>query len=156
METGKPSFDSNYNWGPRLGFAWTPGSSTKTVVRGGYGLTYDFVFLNPITNQRFLPPFIIAGSLQGAANFTGNDSFARIVAGTSASQQAFRAQIGTLSQTTLNFGNISPAIAQNLANPQVQQWNLGVQREMPWRRDRERATTWEPRATSCREPARST
>jgi len=130
METGKPSFDSNYNWAPRIGFAWMPGASTKTVVRGGYGVAYDFVFLNPITNQRFLPPFIIAGSLQGAANFTGNDSFARIVAGTSTTQQAFRSQIGTLSQTTLNFGNISPAIAQNLANPQVQQWNLGVQREI--------------------------
>ncbi|MBS1830737.1 MAG: TonB-dependent receptor [Acidobacteria bacterium] len=130
METGKPSFNSNKNWGPRFGFAWTPRGSSKTVVRGGYGVAYDFVFLNPITNQRFLPPFIIAGSLQGAANFTGNDSFARIVAGTSATQAAFRSQIGTLSQTTLNFGNISPAIQQNLANPQVQQWNLGVQREI--------------------------
>ena len=68
--------------------------------------------------------------MQGAANFTGDNSFARIVAGTSTTQQAFRSQVGTLSQTTLNFGNISPAIAQNLANPQVQQWNLGVQREI--------------------------
>ncbi|HUQ95679.1 MAG TPA: carboxypeptidase regulatory-like domain-containing protein, partial [Bryobacteraceae bacterium] len=65
MEVGKPSFKSNYNWGPRLGFAYMPFNSTRTVIRGGYGIAYDFVFLNPITNQRFLPPFIIGGSLQG-------------------------------------------------------------------------------------------
>ncbi|MBK5294926.1 MAG: hypothetical protein JJE04_25010, partial [Acidobacteriia bacterium] len=39
------------------------------------------------------------------------------------------AQVGNLAQNVLNFGAVSPAIAQNLSNSQVQQWNLGVQRE---------------------------
>lgn len=128
LETGKPSFRSSYNWGPRLGFAWSPGSG-KTVVRGGYGIAYDFIFLNPITNQRFLPPFIVAGNLSGQANFTGGNSLAAIVAGNSTIQTTTAATAGTLSTTALNFGAISPVIDEGLRNPQIHQWNLGVQRE---------------------------
>lgn len=129
LETGKPAFESNTNWGPRLGFAWSPGGSTKTVVRGGYGVAYDFVFLNPITNQRFLPPFIVTGVLTGTGSFTGNNSFASFVAGTAQLQRETASQVGQLSPTALNFGAVNPAIAQNLSNPQVHQWSVGLQRE---------------------------
>lgn len=129
LETGKPSFSSNYNWGPRLGFAWNLGSSGQTVIRGGYGIAYDFIFLNPITNQRFLPPFIVAGVLSGQANFTGANSLASILAGTAQIQRETAAQVGQLSTSVLNFGAISPAIDMGLRNPQVHQWNLGVQRD---------------------------
>ncbi len=129
LVTGKPSFDSNSNWAPRVGFAWTPGSDGKTVVRGGYGIAYDFIYLNPITNQRFLPPFIYAGALNGTSSFTGGNSYANLLAGTATVQQQTSASVGTLSETRRNFGTISPAIAQNLNNPQVQQWNLGMERQ---------------------------
>jgi hypothetical protein len=129
LETGKPSFESNYNWAPRLGFAWNVGSSGKTVVRGGYGIAYDFIFLNPITNQRFLPPFIVTGTLSGQASFTGANSLANIVAGTAQIQRETAAQVGQLATNVLNFGAISPAIDFALRNPQIHQWNLGLQRE---------------------------
>ena len=126
----KPSFNTNTNWGPRVGFAWNPRGDAKTVIRGGYGVAYDFVFLNPITNQRFLPPFIITGVLSGTQSFAGNNSFARILAGGSDVQAQTAASVGRINPAVTNYGAISPAIDQNLQNPQTQQWNLGVQREM--------------------------
>jgi len=129
LEIGKPSFKSSDNWAPRLGFAWNVGGSSKTVVRGGYGLAYDFIFLNPITNQRFLPPFIVTGVLSGQANFTGTNSLSNLVAGTSQVQRENAALPGRLATNVLNYGAVSPAIDQGIRNPQSHQFNLGIQRE---------------------------
>jgi len=130
MQTGKPSFNSNYNWAPRFGFAYKLTGDGKTVIRGGYGIAYDFVFLNPITNQRFLPPLIYSGSITGVSSFTGGNTYANIYAGTADLQKSLLASVGQLNPTFKNFGVISPAIDQNLRNPQVQQWSLGVEREL--------------------------
>ncbi len=130
LETGKPSFNSNNNWGPRVGFAWSPLGDQKTVVRGGYGIAYDFVFLNPITNQRFLPPLIYSATLSGTANFTGGNTLANLWAGTADIQKQTNAAVGSLSTSFKNFGSISPAIAQNLRNAQVQQWSFGIERQL--------------------------
>lgn len=129
IEVGKPSFNSNTNWAPRLGFAWNVGGNNKTVVRGGMGVAYDFVFLNPITNQRFLPPLMITGGLTGNASFTGTNSLANIVAGSAQNQRETLSQVGTLSTTAVNFGAISPVIDQSLRNAQSIQFNVGVQRD---------------------------
>ena len=129
--TGKPSNDVNVNWGPRVGVAWTPGRDGKTVLRGGYGIAYDFLFLNPIVNQRALPPFIYTGSLSGVAAFNGANSWSNLIAGTAQAQIDGRASSGTLNPTARNFGTVSPAIDPNLRNPQTQQWSLGVQRMLP-------------------------
>ncbi len=130
LELGKPSFKGNHNWAPRVGFAWIVGSSHRTVIRGGYGIAYDFIFMSPITNQRFLPPFIVAAELTGQASFTGANSLANIVAGNAQVQSDAKAQVGKLSTTVLNFGAVNPAIAQNLHNPQVQHFNLGLQHDV--------------------------
>ena len=118
---------TNYNWAPRFGFAWNPHGG-KTVVRGGYGIAYDFIFLNPITNGRFLPPFMYSFTLPNT-QIGGANSFAALVAGTSAFQATSTATIGNFGTTIKNFGGISP-IDQGLRNPQIHQWSLTIEREV--------------------------
>ena len=57
-------------------------ANNKTVVRGGYGIAYDFIYLNLMTNQRFMPPFIQNASLSGTTAFTGGNTFDNLVNGT--------------------------------------------------------------------------
>ncbi len=42
------------NFAPRIGFAYSPGGSATTSIRGGFGIAYDLIFDNIGTNSR--PP----------------------------------------------------------------------------------------------------
>ncbi len=111
------------NWGPRFGFAYNPHGG-KTAIRGGYGIAYDFSFLNPVTNLRFAPPFMYQFA---TTDFTGANSFANMFAGTSPFIQSGFATIGNFGTTIKSFGSLGP-VDQGLRNPQVQQWNLTLER----------------------------
>jgi hypothetical protein len=127
---GRNSIELNRYFQPRIGFAWNPRQG-KTVIRGGYGLVADFNFLNPVTNQRFLPPFVVTQTIAGIASFTGGNTWANLIAGTGAIQQEGLSMTGRLRTDVLNYGDVSPAINPRLENPQVHQWHFGVERELP-------------------------
>lgn len=127
FRTGGSYFHTNWNPSPRFGFAWNP-KAGKTVIRGGYGISYDFIYLNPITNGRFLPPFMYTFTLP-QTQFTGANTVANILAGTSPFQQQSASTIGTFGTTIKNFGSVG-YVDPNLKNPQYQQYSLTIQHEL--------------------------
>ncbi|MDX2267204.1 MAG: TonB-dependent receptor [Bryobacter sp.] len=121
---GGTVFNTNYNWAPRFGFAYSP--DQKWSIRGGYGWTYDFIFLNPITNLRFAPPFMY---LFSTTNFTGGDTLTNLLAGTAPFQVTGRQTVGGFGTTIRNFGAISP-VDYAMNNPRVQQFSLNIERQL--------------------------
>jgi hypothetical protein len=130
ITVGEDVTRNNFYWQPRIGLAWNPGNG-KTVVRAGYGLVADFNFLNPITNQRALPPFVVTQTIAGVTSFTGGNTFANLIAGTAPIQAEGLSQVGRIPNDILNYGDVNPVISGGLENPQVHQWSLGVQRQLP-------------------------
>ena len=118
-------FDAN-NFGPRFGFAWElqPGF----VVRGGYGINYNGMYARAV-------PFTLFNGFSKNGSFTSADGgFTR----------AFRLADGmpevVKEELTPAFGAVPvgsrPRLApdffqQNQHNGMHQQWNLGIQRQLP-------------------------
>ncbi|MFB3830034.1 MAG: carboxypeptidase regulatory-like domain-containing protein [Bryobacteraceae bacterium] len=118
--------------GPRFGFAWNPGGS-RWVVRGGYGLSYDRMFLTgpaPFASNPPMRASAVLGQLFGT-RFTyslGDPSKPHLGYPTDPElRRGLDAKNGMLGARVTMRGfdpNLKPARAQN--------WFFAIQRELPF------------------------
>jgi hypothetical protein len=104
------------NFAPRIGFAYTPGSSASTSIRGGFGLAYDQIFDNVGTNAR--PPQ--ATSTVDVTNLNNNAGF---LAGGGISPNALAAALTPAAARAATSSYLPDQKLGYAIN-----WNLGVQR----------------------------
>jgi hypothetical protein len=62
------------HFGPRIGFAWSPGESGKWAIRGGYGIYFNRELEEQTLQFLASPPFSLSST--GAAGCGGSPSFA--------------------------------------------------------------------------------
>ena len=106
------------NFSPRLGVAYNPSWSRKTVFRGGFGLMYGNYRQYEAALQHFHPPYVNENFIYNDVplpTFTMANIWPPVVTDF---------KNGDLSGTTVNY-------LANKAVPKSYQWNFNIQHELP-------------------------
>jgi len=113
-----------FNPAPRLGFAWDPKGDGKMAIRGGYGIFFEHTNGNEGNTE----------SLEGSPPISLQASQFNIAAGNGACPAGSTGYscIGGGGGGLLLFPLGVNSIPSKAIWPYVQQWNLGVQKELPW------------------------
>jgi len=128
--TTVPEIPNDYKYfGPSVGFAWKPHlfgmTREKTVIRGGYRLTYDPAYYNIFLNVATSAPVVNAGTAAGAACtapcLVGSGFLGSNVRAAHLSDIPRGVNPGTRNDTR---------VANNFHEPYTQEWTLGVQHEL--------------------------
>ncbi len=112
--SGLVSTDKN-SWGPRLGFAYS--LNPRTVVRGGYGVYYEFQEIGPwsFPSPGYNPPFNVVWFPVNSATGLPNTF-----------SQGY--SLDFINDPSVSFQ--IAAIPAHFHTPRVQQWNVALEREI--------------------------
>lgn len=120
----------NNNFGPIVGFAYTPDFKSglgrrlfgdrKSVIRGGYQVTYDTFFNNLLSN-------IAADSPNNTSTTTTAPNTGR------GSANFFPGAIPSTPRAPSPLDSQTSVFNPNIRNPYTQRWSLGIQRELPFK-----------------------
>lgn len=132
--TGKQVYASDYsNLEPRVGFSWDPKGDGKMAVRGAFGIFHDRVFGNLFGNARGNPPFeqdYSRNPIDTLNNFYGNqinEAFAL----PNPTDTIPSAIIPNYDPST-GVGGLAPVLFDpHFRNAASNNWNFGIQRELP-------------------------
>ncbi len=124
------------DWAPRFGFAWSPGGSDKTVVRGGFGLFYDafpaFLGDDFMTNLPNVVPVSQVG-VPWADTVTAASPWL-IGSSTAASIRSGFASGASLASLTASNPLFSPPNFGTMAGqfhiPRYQEWSLQIEQQL--------------------------
>ena len=147
-DKGHPFYNSYHNgWAPSVGLAWTPnvqggilqslfGNNGDSVLRAGYSIAYDrqglseFTAMAPAnpgpTNNAFLTA---VGTVKNPGDFSAGSIQFQNGAVTGAAQEETQ-PFGSVIPINPGFGDSVNATDPGLAQPMVQSWQLGIQRQL--------------------------
>jgi len=129
----------NFNYGalaPRLGFAWSPGGNTKTVIRAGYSSAFDPISTFQVTSIATAVPGQVFSCVAtvGGATTPGCASVPNVKVAEFPSQltppTAKPSSQLTPSISTYNTSPAARVFDQNMKLPYVHMWNFTIQREI--------------------------
>lgn len=117
---GSRERDKN-NFGPRFGFNWDPSSDGRTSIHGGYGIYYDRIVLEVPLLERLLDGRVLGLDVRLGSEL---DAAGNFVPGTPTLASPFTGARLTGAGVGINL------LDNNLGTPYVQQFNLGIHREI--------------------------